>query len=155
VRWCSATSGAPGPPRRGRATAATSPGACTPGRCPSRSPCCTRCSPTAQAKGVAAATGGATCESVDATPRAVIEAAGYGDRFIHRTGHGIGVEAHEDPYLVVGNTAPLEAGNAFSIEPGIYLPGQVGLRLEDIVVATGEGPVPLNHADHDLVVVEA
>lgn len=109
----------------------------------------------AQARGVAAATVGTPCEDVDRAPRSVIEAAGFGDRFIHRTGHGIGVEAHEDPYIVAGNRAPLEPGHAFSIEPGIYLPGRFGARLEDIVIASTEGPVRLNDADHDLVVVEA
>jgi Xaa-Pro aminopeptidase len=107
----------------------------------------------AQEQAVCAATVGTTCEAVDATARRVIAAAGYGDRFIHRTGHGIGVEAHEDPYLVEGNAAPLEAGNAFSIEPGIYLPGRFGLRLEDIVVATPAGPERLNRAERDLAVV--
>jgi Xaa-Pro aminopeptidase len=107
----------------------------------------------AQEQAVRAATVGTTCEAVDATARRVIAAAGYGDRFIHRTGHGIGVEAHEDPYLVEGNAAPLEAGNAFSIEPGIYLPGRFGLRLEDIVVATPAGPERLNRAERDLAVV--
>src|SRR5204862_2389430 len=82
----------------------------------------------AQASAVAAATVGTPCEQVDAAARAVIAAAGFGDRFIHRTGHGIGVEAHEDPYIVEGNTAALVAGHAFSIEPGIYLPGRWGLR---------------------------
>jgi Xaa-Pro aminopeptidase len=107
----------------------------------------------AQEQAVRAATVGTTCEEVDAIARRVIAAAGYGDRFIHRTGHGIGVEAHEDPYLVEGNAAPLEAGNAFSIEPGIYLPGRFGLRLEDIVVATPAGPERLNRAERDLAVV--
>ena len=76
------------------------------------------------------------------TPRArsIIADAGYGPQFIHRTGHGIGVEAHEDPYIVAGNEQRLAPGHAFSIEPGIYVPGRFGLRLEDIVVATEEGP---------------
>jgi Xaa-Pro aminopeptidase len=109
----------------------------------------------AQAAGVAAATVGTSCEDVDAAARAVIADAGYGDHFIHRTGHGIGVEAHEDPYIVSGNREPLVAGHAFSVEPGIYLPGRWGARLEDIVVAADGGPDALNHADHELVVVEA
>jgi len=109
----------------------------------------------AQAVGVAAATVGTTCEAVDAAGRAVIAAAGYGEQFIHRTGHGIGVEEHEDPYIVSGNATPLVAGHAFSIEPGIYLPGRFGLRLEDIVVAADAGVDPLNHADHALIAVEA
>ena len=109
----------------------------------------------AQQAAVAAATVGTPCEQVDAAARQVIAAAGYGERFIHRTGHGIGVEEHEDPYVVAGNTTALRAGHAFSIEPGIYTPGSWGLRLEDIVVATADGPDPLNHADHDLVPVDA
>ena len=108
----------------------------------------------AQAAAVAAAVVGTPCEAVDAAARRRIAAAGLGDRFVHRTGHGIGLEEHEDPYLVEGNTEPLVAGHAFSVEPGIYLPGRTGLRLEDIVVATDAGPEPLNQADHDLAVVE-
>ena len=107
----------------------------------------------AQEKAVQAATVGTPCEEVDDTARRVIAGAGFGDRFVHRTGHGIGVEAHEDPYLVSGNPAPLAAGNAFSIEPGIYLPDRFGLRLEDIVVATADGPERLNLAPRDLAVV--
>jgi Xaa-Pro aminopeptidase len=108
----------------------------------------------AQAAAVAAAVVGTPCEAVEAAARRRIAAAGLGDRFLHRTGHGIGLEEHEDPYLVEGNTEPLVAGHAFSVEPGIYLPGRTGLRLEDIVVATDAGPEPLNQADHDLAVVE-
>jgi Xaa-Pro dipeptidase len=85
----------------------------------------------------------------------VIADAGYGDYFIHRTGHGIGLEEHEDPYMVEGNDHPLEPGHAYSVEPGIYLPGRWGMRLEDIVVAAVEGPEPLNHADHSLIVLDA
>jgi Xaa-Pro aminopeptidase len=91
---------------------------------------------------------------VDAAARQIIEGAGYGDRFIHRTGHGIGVEAHEDPYIVAGNRTRIEPGHAFSVEPGIYTPGSWGMRLEDIVVASAEGPDALNRADHQLVVVD-
>ena len=76
----------------------------------------------------------------------MITDAGYGEYFVHRTGHGIGTEAHEDPYVVAGNATPLVPGHAFSVEPGIYLPGRFGLRLEDIVVATDAGPERLNHA---------
>ena len=107
----------------------------------------------AQEAAVRAAKIGTACEAVDAAARSIITAAGFGDRFIHRTGHGIGVEAHEDPYIVTGNTAPLVAGNAFSIEPGIYLPGRFGLRLEDIVVATDDGPDRLNLADRGIAIV--
>jgi Xaa-Pro aminopeptidase len=108
----------------------------------------------AQQAAVAAAVVGVPCEEVDATARRIIASAGYGDRFIHRTGHGIGVEEHEDPYIVAGNATPLAPGHAFSIEPGIYVPGRFGLRLEDIVVATSAGPDPLNTVDHGLAVVD-
>ena len=107
----------------------------------------------AQQAGVAAATVGSPCEEVDRVGRRIIADAGYGEYFIHRIGHGIGMEAHEDPYMVEGNTSPLAAGNAFSVEPGIYLPGRWGMRLEDIVVATADGPEALNTSDHELVVV--
>ncbi len=109
----------------------------------------------AQAAGVRAATVGTTCEAVDHATRRIIDEAGYGEYFIHRTGHGIGVEAHEDPYIVAGNATPLTPGHAFSIEPGIYVPCRFGARLEDIVVATDNGPLALNTADHRLVVVDA
>ena len=109
----------------------------------------------AQAAAVDAATVGTTCEAVDAAARDRITEAGYGEHFIHRTGHGIGLEEHEDPYLVSGNAEPLASGHAFSIEPGIYLSGRFGARIEDIVVAAADGPDALNRADHDLHVVEA
>ena len=109
----------------------------------------------AQAAAVAAATVGTPVQDVDREARERIAAAGFGSYFIHRTGHGIGVEAHEDPYIVEGNTAPLVAGNAFSIEPGIYMPDRWGMRLEDIVVATEAGPESLNLTDHHLAVVQA
>ena len=109
----------------------------------------------ANAAGVAAGTVGTPCQDVDRAARRVIDEAGFGQYFIHRTGHGIGMEEHEDPYIVEGNALPLAAGHAFSVEPGIYLSGKWGMRLEDIVVATDDGPLPLNEADHRLVVVEA
>jgi Xaa-Pro aminopeptidase len=109
----------------------------------------------AQARGVAAAHVGTTCAAVDEAARSVIAAAGYGPDFIHRTGHGIGLEEHEDPYIVAGNALPLVPGHAFSVEPGIYLGGRFGARIEDIVIATETGPRPLNHVSHDLTVVEA
>ena len=109
----------------------------------------------AQAAGVAAGVAGVECQSVDSASRAVIDAAGYGEYFVHRTGHGIGMEEHEDPYMVSGNSLLIEPGHAYSVEPGIYVPGKWGMRLEDIVVATNEGPVALNQADHDLIVVDA
>ena len=108
----------------------------------------------AVAAGVAAARVGTSCQDVDAAARRVIDDAGYGEWFVHRTGHGIGVEEHEDPYIVAGNAEVLAPGHAFSIEPGIYVPGRWGARLEDIVVATDEGPSPVNHVDHSLVRVE-
>ena len=107
----------------------------------------------AQQAAVAAAVVGTACEEVDATARRIITEAGWGEQFIHRTGHGIGIEEHEDPYIVSGNDTPLEPGHAFSIEPGIYVPGRFGFRLEDIVVAADAGPDPLNHADHDLALL--
>jgi Xaa-Pro aminopeptidase len=94
---------------------------------------------------------GVTAESVDAAARDVIDAAGYGDAFMHRTGHGIGVETHEEPYIVAGNATVLETGMAFSIEPGIYLSGRHGARIEDIVVATPEGIERLNVTDRQYV----
>ncbi len=108
----------------------------------------------AQAAAVDAARVGTPCEDVDAVARDLITDAGYGDQFIHRTGHGIGLEEHEDPYLVRGNRDPLAAGHAFSVEPGIYVDGRWGARIEDIVVATDAGPEPLNRADHALAIVE-
>lgn len=95
---------------------------------------------------------GVTAESVDAAAREPIAAAGYGDLFIHRTGHGIGLEAHEDPYIVAGNGIVLEPGMAFSIEPGIYA-GPHGARIEDIVVCTSDGVERLNLQPRDLIVV--
>jgi len=107
----------------------------------------------AQQAAVAAATIGTPCEDVDRAARAIIADAGYGEYFVHRTGHGIGMEEHEDPYIVEGNTRPLTAGHAFSIEPGIYIPGRWGMRLEDIVVATPDGPLAVNSSDHRLASV--
>jgi Xaa-Pro aminopeptidase len=96
---------------------------------------------------------GVTPEAVDAAAREIIAAAGYGDFFIHRTGHGIGLECHEEPYIVAGNTEPLEPGMAFSIEPGIYLPDEHGARIEDILVCTESGGERLNQVRRDLVVL--
>jgi Xaa-Pro aminopeptidase len=96
---------------------------------------------------------GLTCEALDAVARDVIADAGYGEHFIHRTGHGIGLEEHEDPYIVSGNATPLEPGMAFSIEPGIYLAGKHGARIEDIVVCTEDGGERLNLVTRELLVV--
>lgn len=107
----------------------------------------------AEAAGVAAGVIGTACEDVDAITRRIITEGGYGEYFIHRTGHGIGLEEHEDPYIVAGNCEALAAGHAFSIEPGIYIAGQFGMRLEDIVIATDDGPEPMTDADHSLVLL--
>jgi Xaa-Pro aminopeptidase len=108
----------------------------------------------AQQAAFEAAAAGVTGEQVDRAARGVIEVAGYGDRFFHRTGHGIGLELHEAPYLVAGNDLPLQPGNCFSIEPGVYLAGRFGVRIEDIVTLTEDGPLRLNEAPRDLLVVD-
>nr|WP_182847404.1 Xaa-Pro peptidase family protein [Actinomadura namibiensis] len=95
---------------------------------------------------------GVTPEAVDAAGRQMIADAGYGEHFVHRTGHGIGLEVHEDPYIVSGNVEPLAPGMAFSVEPGIYV-GPHGARIEDIVVCTENGYERLNHTERDLVIV--
>ncbi|GHH71033.1 dipeptidase [Streptosporangium violaceochromogenes] len=96
---------------------------------------------------------GVPCEAVDAAAREVIASEGYGEYFIHRTGHGIGLETHEEPYIVAGNAEPLAAGHAFSVEPGIYLPGSHGARIEDILICTEEGGERVNHRPRELAVV--
>lgn len=96
---------------------------------------------------------GVPCQDIDRVARAVIADAGYGDRFIHRVGHGIGTTTHEPPYLVEGEQQPIEAGMCFSLEPGIYLPGRFGVRIEDIVVATDEGAHRLNNTSRELHLV--
>ena len=107
----------------------------------------------AQRAAVAAVRPGITAERVDETARSIIADAGYGEYFVHRTGHGIGLQVHEDPYIVAGNDLVLEPGMAFSVEPGIYLPGRWGARIEDIVVVTPEGCEPLNRRPHELLAV--
>lgn len=97
---------------------------------------------------------GVPCAEIDRVARQIITDAGYGPQFIHRTGHGIGVTTHEPPYLVEGETQPLVPGMCFSIEPGIYLPGRFGVRIEDIVTVTENGGRRLNNTDHGLRVVE-
>ncbi|RAV32600.1 M24 family metallopeptidase [Corynebacterium heidelbergense] len=105
----------------------------------------------AQEAGVAFARPGVTAAQVDRVVREVIENAGYGEAFIHRTGHGIGLSCHEEPSIMAGNDLELKEGMAFSIEPGVYFPGQWGARIEDIVVLTSDGAQPLNRTTHDLV----
>ena len=107
----------------------------------------------AQEAAVAWARPGVTCASVDAAARGVMVAGGLGDLFIHRTGHGIGLETHEDPYIVAGNELVLEPGMAFSIEPGLYVEGCYGARIEDIVIATDDGVLVANDRPRELVVV--
>jgi Xaa-Pro aminopeptidase len=96
---------------------------------------------------------GVACQEIDRVARGIIEDAGYGEFFIHRTGHGIGLTTHEPPYLVRGEEQPLVPGMCFSIEPGIYLPGRFGVRIEDIVTVTGSGGHRLNDTDHGLAIV--
>ena len=96
---------------------------------------------------------GVTAEQVDAAARDVLTEAGLGEFFVHRTGHGIGLSVHEEPYIVAGNDLPLAPGMAFSIEPGIYFPGQWGARIEDIVVVTEDGALAVNNRPHELIVV--
>jgi len=108
----------------------------------------------AQQAGFEAVRPGVPCQEIDRVARAVITEAGYGERFIHRTGHGIGVTTHEPPYLVAGEEQPLQPGMCFSIEPGVYLAGRFGVRIEDIVTVTGSGGRRLNNTDRELRVVE-
>ncbi|NBH11436.1 M24 family metallopeptidase, partial [Amycolatopsis sp. SID8362] len=109
----------------------------------------------AQAAAVAAVKPGVTAEAVDAAARDVIAEAGFGEYFIHRTGHGIGLDVHEEPYIIAGNALPLEPGMAFSVEPGIYQPGRWGARIEDIVIVTADGVESVNNQPHELVVLDA
>jgi Xaa-Pro aminopeptidase len=98
----------------------------------------------AQQAAIRAVRPGATCDDVDRAARGVIEAAGYGPYFLHRTGHGLGLQVHEPPFIVAGNTEPLEEGMVFSIEPGIYLPGRFGVRLEIIASVSATGVSLIN-----------
>lgn len=107
----------------------------------------------AQQAQVAAARPGITASALDAVGRDIISEAGYGSHFIHRTGHGIGLDVHEEPYIVAGSELVLDPGMAFSIEPGIYLAGRHGARIEDIVVCTVDGAERLNLTGRDLVVL--
>ncbi|HET6819581.1 MAG TPA: Xaa-Pro peptidase family protein [Candidatus Limnocylindria bacterium] len=108
----------------------------------------------AQAAACDAVAPGVMAEAIDAAARDVIAEAGFADRFIHRTGHGIGMETHEEPYLVAGNEEPLQNGNVFSVEPGIYLEGQWGARIEDIVVCTDSHGERLNTSSRELRIVD-
>jgi Xaa-Pro aminopeptidase len=107
----------------------------------------------AQQAAVEAVRPGVTAEQVDAVARDVLAAEGLAEAFVHRTGHGIGLSVHEEPYIVAGNALPLEEGMAFSVEPGIYFPGQWGARIEDIVVVTADGALSVNNRPHELIVV--
>ncbi len=107
----------------------------------------------AQAAATAVVRPGITCERVDMVARSMITDSGYGPQFFHRTGHGIGLEGHEEPYLVDGNRERMAEGMAFSVEPGIYLEGRFGARIEDIVVCGDDGPIVLNELVRDLLVV--
>ncbi|MDK8680498.1 M24 family metallopeptidase [Corynebacterium accolens] len=104
----------------------------------------------AQAAARAAAKPGSTAEEIDGVARKAIADAGWGDKFVHRTGHGIGLSTHEEPFIMEGNDLALEEGMAFSIEPGIYLEGQWGMRLEDIVVLTKDGYESLNVVEREV-----
>jgi Xaa-Pro aminopeptidase len=108
----------------------------------------------AQQAGVDAVRPGASCQEIDRAARKVITEAGFGGQFIHRTGHGIGVTTHEPPYMVEGEEQSLVPGMCFSVEPGIYLAGRFGVRIEDIVTVTEGGGRRLNNTDHGLRVVE-
>jgi Xaa-Pro aminopeptidase len=97
---------------------------------------------------------GVPCEAVDAAARGVITAAGFGEAFSHRLGHGLGLSIHEEPYMVTGNALPLQEGMVFSDEPGIYVEGRFGIRIEDAVRCTATGGKRLNNAPRDLLIVE-
>jgi Xaa-Pro aminopeptidase len=107
----------------------------------------------AQAAAVEAVRPGQEAQEIDRAARTIIDRAGYGERFIHRTGHGIGLELHEPPYMVEGDRTILEPGMTFSVEPGIYLEGRFGIRIEDIVAVTDDGVERLNRSTRELQIV--
>jgi Xaa-Pro aminopeptidase len=107
----------------------------------------------AQQAGFEAVRPGIACQEVDRAARKVIADAGYGEYFIHRTGHGIGLTTHEPPYMIEGETHLLQPGMCFSIEPGIYLPDRFGVRIEDIVTVTEDGGRRLNNTSHEMRIV--
>jgi Xaa-Pro dipeptidase len=109
----------------------------------------------ANAAGRAACRPGASGDAIDRAARSVIEAGGYGPQFLHRTGHGLGLEVHEPPYIVAGSHAPLVPGTTFTVEPGIYVAGRYGVRIEDDMVITADGAESLTTFDRDLIIVKA
>jgi Xaa-Pro aminopeptidase len=123
------------------------------GRAPPEFPAVYEAVREAQEEAIRAVRPGVPAEEVDRAAREVIERAGFADLFIHRTGHGIGLEEHEAPYIVEGNDEPLRPGMCFSVEPGVYLPGEFGVRIEDIVTVAEDGAQRLNHAGRDMEVV--
>jgi Xaa-Pro aminopeptidase len=108
----------------------------------------------AQEAAVLAAGPGVAAQDIDRAARSIIDVAGYGERFFHRTGHGIGLEVHEPPYIIEGNGTVLAPGMTFSVEPGIYLEGRFGVRIEDIVVITTDGAERLNRSTREFRVVD-
>ena len=107
----------------------------------------------AQSLAVNSVRAGVTCSSIDAAARGTLGTAGLADAFIHRTGHGIGLETHEEPYILAGNELVVEAGMTFSVEPGVYFPEKFGMRIEDIVAVTDDGAERLNQVTRDLIEV--
>lgn len=107
----------------------------------------------AQRAGLEAVRPGVAAQDVDAAARAVLARAGLAEAFVHRTGHGIGLSVHEEPYIVAGNTLELREGMAFSVEPGVYFPGRWGARIEDIALVTADGCAPVNTRPHGLTVL--